>query len=182
MRWRRSATGKTPVHDLTAAETAAWKQALLPVQEEMKSRIGKDTVEAAQKKRRADEAKRRRRARSVGAVTGRDAVMLRVVRRRGDRRRGAIRGHCNRTSSPHVGRGAARRGSRHETKECVLKALRSALANQLLADPVARTQLRNFAEAAAGASREGVVDLTVVLRKKNGKTVLYQPVVVAKAA
>ncbi len=43
------ATGKTQVYDLTPAETAAWKKALLPVQEEMKSRIGKDTVEAVQK-------------------------------------------------------------------------------------------------------------------------------------
>ena len=43
------ATGKTQVYDLTAAETAAWKKVLLPVQEEMKSRIGKDTVEAVQK-------------------------------------------------------------------------------------------------------------------------------------
>ncbi len=62
-----------------------------------------------------------------------------------------------------------------------MKALRSALANELLADPVARVQLRNFAETTAGASRPGVVDLTVEL-KKNGKTVRYQPVVVAKAA
>lgn len=62
-----------------------------------------------------------------------------------------------------------------------MKALRSSLANQLLADPVARMQLRNFAETAAGATRSGVFDLTVEL-KQNGKTVVYQPVVVAKAA
>ena len=62
-----------------------------------------------------------------------------------------------------------------------MKALRSALANQLLADPVARTQLRSFAETASGASPVGVVDLTVEL-KQNGKTLVYQPVVVAKAA
>jgi C4-dicarboxylate-binding protein DctP len=43
------ATGKTEVYDLTAAETAAWKKVLIPVQEEMKSRIGKETVEAVQK-------------------------------------------------------------------------------------------------------------------------------------
>jgi C4-dicarboxylate-binding protein DctP len=43
------ATGKTQVYELTAAETAAWKKVLLPVQEEMKSRIGKDVVEAVQK-------------------------------------------------------------------------------------------------------------------------------------
>ena len=43
------ATGKTQVYELTPAETAAWKKVLIPVQEEMKSRIGKDTVEAVQK-------------------------------------------------------------------------------------------------------------------------------------
>ncbi len=43
------ATGKTQVYALTAAETAAWKKVLLPVQEEMKSRIGKETVEEVQK-------------------------------------------------------------------------------------------------------------------------------------
>ena len=43
------ATGKTQVYELTQAETAAWKKVLIPVQEEMKSRIGKDTVEAVQK-------------------------------------------------------------------------------------------------------------------------------------
>ena len=43
------ATGKTQVYELTAAETAAWKKVLLPVQDEMKSRIGKETVEAVQK-------------------------------------------------------------------------------------------------------------------------------------
>ena len=43
------ATGKTEVYDLTPAETAAWKKVLVPVQEEMKSRIGKETVELVQK-------------------------------------------------------------------------------------------------------------------------------------
>jgi len=43
------ATGRTEVYDLTPAETAAWKKALAPVQEEMKSRIGKETVELVQK-------------------------------------------------------------------------------------------------------------------------------------
>ncbi len=62
-----------------------------------------------------------------------------------------------------------------------MKALRSALANQLLADPVARMQLRNFAETASGATRSGLLDHTVEL-KQDGKTVIYQPVVVAKAA
>ena len=43
------ATGKTEVYALTAPELAAWKKALLPVQEEMKARIGKETVELVQK-------------------------------------------------------------------------------------------------------------------------------------
>ena len=43
------ATGKTEVYPLTAAETVAWKKALLPVQDEMKSRIGKDIIEEVQK-------------------------------------------------------------------------------------------------------------------------------------
>jgi C4-dicarboxylate-binding protein DctP len=43
------ATGKTEVYNLTDAETAAWKKALLPVQNEAKARIGKDIVEAVQK-------------------------------------------------------------------------------------------------------------------------------------
>ncbi len=43
------AAGKTQVYNLTPAELAAWKKALLPVQEEMKSRIGKETVEMVQK-------------------------------------------------------------------------------------------------------------------------------------
>ena len=43
------ATGKTEVYTLTAAETEAWKKALLPVQEEMKSRIGKETIDEVRK-------------------------------------------------------------------------------------------------------------------------------------
>ena len=43
------ATGKTEVYTLTAAETAAWKKALQPVQDEMKARIGKDIIEEVQK-------------------------------------------------------------------------------------------------------------------------------------
>jgi C4-dicarboxylate-binding protein DctP len=43
------ATGKTEVYTLSAAETAAWKKALVPVQDEMKARIGKDIVETVQK-------------------------------------------------------------------------------------------------------------------------------------
>ncbi len=43
------ATGKTEVYALTPEQTAAWKKALVPVQDQMKSRIGKDIVEAVQK-------------------------------------------------------------------------------------------------------------------------------------
>jgi C4-dicarboxylate-binding protein DctP len=43
------ATGRTQVYDLTPAEVAAWKKVLVPVQDEMKSRIGKDVIEAVQK-------------------------------------------------------------------------------------------------------------------------------------
>ncbi len=43
------ATGKTQVYELTDAEKTAWKKVLVPVQDEMKSRIGKETVEAVQK-------------------------------------------------------------------------------------------------------------------------------------
>jgi C4-dicarboxylate-binding protein DctP len=43
------ASGKTQVYELTAAEKDAWKKVLVPVQNEMKPRIGKDVVEAVQK-------------------------------------------------------------------------------------------------------------------------------------
>ncbi len=43
------ATGKTEVYVPTAAESAALKKALQPVQDEMKSRIGKDVIEEVQK-------------------------------------------------------------------------------------------------------------------------------------
>ena len=36
--------GKTTVYELTDAEKAAWRKALLPVQKEMASRVGKDLV------------------------------------------------------------------------------------------------------------------------------------------
>ncbi|WP_426177476.1 TRAP transporter substrate-binding protein [Massilia sp. TWR1-2-2] len=38
-------TGKTEIHELTAAEQAAWRKALLPVHKEMESRIGKELIE-----------------------------------------------------------------------------------------------------------------------------------------
>ena len=39
-------TGKTVVYNLTPAEQAAWRKALLPVHKEMESRIGKDLITA----------------------------------------------------------------------------------------------------------------------------------------
>ncbi|WP_426192615.1 TRAP transporter substrate-binding protein [Massilia sp. DWR3-1-1] len=42
-------TGKTQVYDLTAAEQAAWRTALLPVHKEMEGRIGKDLIGAISK-------------------------------------------------------------------------------------------------------------------------------------
>ena len=43
------ASGKTQVYSLTAAETAAWRRALLPVHKSMESRIGKEWIEAIYK-------------------------------------------------------------------------------------------------------------------------------------
>jgi C4-dicarboxylate-binding protein DctP len=43
------ASGKTTVYTLTAAESAEWKKALMPVHKEMESRVGKATIEAAYK-------------------------------------------------------------------------------------------------------------------------------------
>ena len=43
------AAGTSQVYDLTPAETAAWKKVLIPVQNEMKSRIGAEAVEMVQK-------------------------------------------------------------------------------------------------------------------------------------
>jgi C4-dicarboxylate-binding protein DctP len=40
------ASGKTTFYDLTAAEKAAWKKALLPVHQEMESRVGKELLQA----------------------------------------------------------------------------------------------------------------------------------------
>ena len=40
------ATGKTEIYTLTDAERAEWRKALLPVQKEMESRIGKETIDA----------------------------------------------------------------------------------------------------------------------------------------
>jgi C4-dicarboxylate-binding protein DctP len=41
--------GKTKVYELTAAEQAEWKKALLPVQKDMEGRIGKDLIDAINK-------------------------------------------------------------------------------------------------------------------------------------
>ncbi len=43
------ASGKSQVYSLTAAETAAWRRALLPVHKTMEGRIGKEWVEAIYK-------------------------------------------------------------------------------------------------------------------------------------
>ncbi|MEI6985795.1 MAG: TRAP transporter substrate-binding protein [Rhodospirillaceae bacterium] len=40
------ASGKTEFHELTDTERAAWRKAMLPVHEEMASRVGKDLIEA----------------------------------------------------------------------------------------------------------------------------------------
>jgi C4-dicarboxylate-binding protein DctP len=42
-------TGKTEVYNLTPAEQAAWRKALLPVHKEMEGRIGKDLINAISK-------------------------------------------------------------------------------------------------------------------------------------
>ncbi len=42
-------TGKTEIYNLTAAEQAAWRKALLPVQKDMEGRIGKDLITAISK-------------------------------------------------------------------------------------------------------------------------------------
>ncbi len=43
------ASGKTTIYSLTPAETNEWKKALMPVHQEMTSRVGKATVEATYK-------------------------------------------------------------------------------------------------------------------------------------
>ena len=43
------ASGKTSVYTPTPAEKEAWSKAMLPVQQEMAGRVGKDTVEARRK-------------------------------------------------------------------------------------------------------------------------------------
>ncbi|MFM6990968.1 MAG: TRAP transporter substrate-binding protein [Rhodoferax sp.] len=43
------ASGKTTVYTLTPAESAEWKKALMPVHQEMESRVGKTTIAAAYK-------------------------------------------------------------------------------------------------------------------------------------
>lgn len=42
-------TGKTTVYRLTDAEKAEWRKALLPVQQQMASRIGKELIDAVNK-------------------------------------------------------------------------------------------------------------------------------------
>jgi C4-dicarboxylate-binding protein DctP len=43
------ASGKTTIYTLTPAETVEWKTALMPVHQEMESRVGKPTIEAVYK-------------------------------------------------------------------------------------------------------------------------------------
>jgi C4-dicarboxylate-binding protein DctP len=40
------AAGKSEFHTLTDAERIAWRKAMLPVHEEMASRVGKDLIQA----------------------------------------------------------------------------------------------------------------------------------------
>ena len=42
-------TGKTEVYTLSVQEQAAWRKALLPVQQQMEGRIGKDLIQAINK-------------------------------------------------------------------------------------------------------------------------------------
>ena len=42
-------SGKTAVHEMTPAEKVEWRRALLPVQKDMESRIGKDLISAVNK-------------------------------------------------------------------------------------------------------------------------------------
>jgi C4-dicarboxylate-binding protein DctP len=42
-------SGKTTIYNLTDAEKAEWRKALLPVQKEMEGRIGKDIISAVNK-------------------------------------------------------------------------------------------------------------------------------------
>ncbi len=61
-----------------------------------------------------------------------------------------------------------------------MKALRSSLVNRLLADPVARDELRRFAESTMRADRPD--PQATVRLETDGKTVVYRPTIVAKAA
>ena len=47
------ASGRTQVYDLTDAEKAAWRAALLPVHKQMEGRIGKDVIDAIYKEQAA---------------------------------------------------------------------------------------------------------------------------------
>ena len=43
------ASGKTTIYNLTPEESNEWKKALMPVHQEMESRVGKGTIEAVYK-------------------------------------------------------------------------------------------------------------------------------------
>ena len=65
-----------------------------------------------------------------------------------------------------------------------MKALKSSMAEKVLADPKAKEQLRNYlaAKSAQTLSRSTSSGMFIEVRSKEGKTVRFKPVVVAKAA
>lgn len=64
-----------------------------------------------------------------------------------------------------------------------MKALKSSMAEKVLADPKAKAQLRHYlaAKSAQTLSRSAS-GMFIEVRSKEGKTVRFKPVVVAKAA
>jgi hypothetical protein len=66
-----------------------------------------------------------------------------------------------------------------------MKALKSPLAREVLADPLASEQLRQFMvarERSASGERAPVGPQVIVLRQTQGRTLRLKPVVVPKAA
>ncbi len=61
-----------------------------------------------------------------------------------------------------------------------MKALLSPLADQMLADPSAREQLREFAKSTVASAEHG--SAVRVRVTANGKTVFYEPIIVKNAA
>ena len=64
-----------------------------------------------------------------------------------------------------------------------MKALKSLMAEKVLADPKAKEQLRHYlaAKSAQTLSRSASSGMFIEVRSKEGKTVRFKPVVVAKA-